>query len=123
MLTHTQITARLDLDHIQRAARSAAVSIRNGGHAALRLTPGDGTVYPIIVLSKHMHWWTAEDQPAPRPEYWVTLASNFGETYPWAGATLHPDYVTKKWSRDGNLWTGAVMTEFLNALSEQLAQP
>lgn len=112
------IRARLNLDHIKRAAAWAAERFRIENVAHVKLTPGDGTVYQVIVVRCAVWNGREDDEPTWPRDYTVTLVGSFGDTYQWAGQALHSDYVGGKWSRDGNKWTAVVMTEFLNAFSE-----
>lgn len=117
-ITYDEIRTRINVDHITMAAAWAAEEVAEHGVAHVKLTPGDGTLYPIIVVKARV--WNCDqyghvDEPR---EYTVTLAASFGATYQWGGQPLHEDYVGEKWTSDGNKWTATVVAAFLNAFSE-----
>jgi hypothetical protein len=114
-LTYEDIRARIDLGQIHRAGQWAARRFAEGEEVAhVKLTPGDGTVYQIVIQRSDV--WTEEMTVIPR-DYIVTVVGSIGDSYQWAGQQLHPDYVGEKWTPDGNKWTATVVAEFLNAFS------
>lgn len=116
-MTYDEIREKLDLEHIDAAARFAADQVDFAGVASVKLTPNDGTVYPIIVTRAVCFNIDQRGNIGVPRDYTVCVAASFGGTYQWAGQPLHEDYVAEKWTRDGNKWTAVVVTEFLNRFS------
>lgn len=127
MTTADTIRLNLDLAHIHDGARWAANQLRRDRHSdptssvvVAHITPGDMTCYTFIVCSPHTPQWGAG--PKVCDPYHVTLT--LGDSYPWRGKpTLSPEYAASKWGgRNGNLWTGVVVAEFLNQLALELVR-
>ena len=118
-MTAAEISERLDLDHIAHMARRARTGLRLFGVARVELTPDDGTRYEIIVTNLRL---TSRDGSLRRygGDYVVSLVNCSGSSYYWNGGHMESGYVTVKWVADDRLWTGVVLTEFLNALSAEL---
>lgn len=116
-MTDDAIRATLDLKHINAAAIWAEVSTRLHGVGYVKLTPGDATVYPIIVVRAPVFNGDQMGREVTPRDYMVAVVASFGNAYQWAGQQLQPDYVASKWTSDGNMWTAVVVTEFLNAFS------
>lgn len=107
------IVAHLDRPTIEAAATAAAAQLRSSPAACVGFGPGDATYYRFVVV----HPERALGSPG---EYLVCLATGFGRSYPWNPKwPIYPDYAATKWA-DGHEWTGVVVAEFLNALSERL---
>lgn len=130
-ITDEEIARRLDLTHIQAAAELVAETLDLEGAAGsechdavcLGLTPGDMTVYHLILVAPHVPRIGQGNQHAD--EYMVTLANSFGGTSPWAPQYIDPTYAASKWTKNASptdLWTGAVVATFLNALATAIAQ-
>jgi hypothetical protein len=117
-MTYDEIRERLDLKHINAAAVFAADQLPFAGVAHVKLTPGDGTVYPIIVARCPVFNGDQRGREVMPRDYTVCVAASFGDTYQWGGqGGMQPDYVAEKWTRDGNKWTAVVVCEFLNRFS------
>jgi hypothetical protein len=117
------IRAHLNVETITRVAQWAARMLNADGLAIVDLAPGDMTLYKIHVISPGQPKLTEFGAVAHTNDYSVTLATSFGATYPWRGHRMEAGYVTDKWVNDDRLWTGVVLTEFLNALAEALGDP
>jgi len=106
----------LDQDHIQAAAKWAAGQLDRLGHARVMLTPGDMTVYPIVIVSPACEQW---GEQRDHRSYLVALGGR-GRMYPWYGDTdLHHTYVTEHWTHDSQ-HEGFVLAAFLNATRSYL---
>lgn len=114
-MTAERILDRLDRDHIMAMANIARNRLEEHGVARVELTPNDGTRYEIVVTDAPLESraFTKEFGGA----YVVSLVNCDGRSYYWNGTPMHVEYVTVKWAGDGRLWTGVVLTEFLNQLS------
>lgn len=112
------IIDRLDTTHIDTAAKAAFIGLKAVGAARVDLTPGDMTIYRIIILAPDFRYWAdGKMTTSPRDGYLVTLAGGKGRTWTWHGDLFaHWSYVADKWTDDGNMWTGVVLAEFLNRL-------
>lgn len=120
---------RLDLAHIDAAARFAAGHLSAHGVARVRLTPGDMTEYHLVVTGPGAVWKSgvAGDFIDHTRDHCVALVASFGAAYPWAGQEIAPGYAAEKWtartSSDGTrAHTGEVVARFLTALSEAMAR-
>lgn len=96
----------LDDAYFRVQAGLFAAGLRERGFAHAVLTPGDGTRYEVMAVSRY-----SVDGGAP-----FMFGSNHGGCYDWnATPTLHPHYVTEHWTRDGKqTWTGLVYARFMN---------
>jgi hypothetical protein len=120
----------MDLDQakIQEAAEYAAGCLANYGHARVRLAPGDMTEYPILIASPGGEWGYVGDGYGRvlGRDYWVALCSSFGTGYFWRGTPdVSPGYAAEKWTTlyladASRIWTGWVISDFLNAVSEAM---
>jgi hypothetical protein len=118
---HDRIVARLNLNHIDNAARHAAVDLDIRGAARVELTPGDGTVYRIGIFGKDAPLFRDGELVRGTRDHWVMLMLGRGTAYEWSGDhDLHWSYVADKWA-DGEMYTGVVLAEFLNRLAALLA--
>lgn len=124
-MTTTDIRARLNLDHIELLAGAAASKINGDGWAAVSLTPGDMTMYRIIITPNEAMREEPEGEATwdvVRRGWIVTLVNCAGRAYEWGGDDgMDPSYVSNAWTTDGSTWTGVVLAEFLNRLAAQLA--
>ena len=111
---HTLDDARIDA-----AALWASHALRDRTVAHVELSPGDDTMYGVLVSAPALVWQDRDERQAV--DY--TVALRFGDTHPWGGRPdVHPSYAAKTWGR-GNVCTGEVLARFLNALGEKLAAP
>jgi hypothetical protein len=109
------------LRHIGLMAGAASGHILVHGWAAVRLTPGDMTMYRIIIAPN--------EEMAASPDGgvvwdvinagWVVACAD--GSYPWTGHHVDPSYVASKWTR-GHLWTAVIIAEFLNRLGRYLLE-
>jgi len=114
----TEIRDRLDESHITSAAAYAAAKMSPASPVRLDLTPGDHTRYPIIIVPGGQTW--TRDGTELRTDAIVVLLHGKGRAYPWhPGTHITPDYAAEKWG-DDNIWTGTVISMFLNELNGQL---
>lgn len=109
-------TARLDQEHINAAAFFAAEKLIDDQVAIIRLTPGDMTLYSLLVTPKHVDVFTDTGTVTAR-EYCVILATSWGKAYPWNGERVHAQYVHEKWVEGHSPHTAAVLAAFLNAIA------
>lgn len=114
------ITSRLNVHHIETAARYAAMQLAEVGSARIELTPGDATVYRIGIFSKDAPIFRDGELVRGTRDYWVALFMGTGTAYEWSGDhDLHWSYVGSKWG-DGGMHTGVVLAAFLNRLAALL---
>lgn len=97
---------QLDDHYFVQRAELFAAALREGGFAHEVLMPNDGTRYEVLAITRY-----SVDGGAP-----FMFGSNHGPCYEWNGTpTLHPNYVTEHWTRDGKqTWTGLVYARFMN---------
>jgi len=116
-LTDEEILSRLDSDDIAAAAVHAAHVLAQRGAAVLELTPGDSTVYRIMLAAPWIGTWTTVGTK-PRKNFWVALLNCSGTGYEWTGEHVDPDYAAAKWTHNDHRWTGVVLAAFLNTLAD-----
>lgn len=104
---------------IAAAAAVLADQLKAGPYAEVRMEPGDGTSYPIIVCRKDRSVWSNSGRHNEHG-YLVVLAADFGRSYPWGGQPVEPDYAALNWAVKGHVWTGTVMASLLSTLSADL---
>jgi hypothetical protein len=112
MITNQEIRERLDLDHIEECARYCRRQVDQYNVGGVKVTPGDGTLYQIIVSRP---WLDAVGNRSG--EYNVNLIG-LGASYPWNGWSVDETYVQEKWVPNSNRWTTVVMTLFLDAYAK-----
>jgi hypothetical protein len=110
----------LDPAEFEQPAAWAAASLKRCGYAYLHLTPGDATVYPIIIARPDRYWAYREERTPT--QYMVALSASFGAGYPWGGGHVDWGYAADKWTRDRHEWTARVIARFLSALSDALRE-
>lgn len=107
---------------IDDTARDAAERLRLDGLAVMGFSPGDATFYPITVRDS-TRWPRSHSRAggSDGARYTVSVDASFGGSYPWLGCSMDWSYCAQKWTRNGHIWTGMIVAEFLTALSRALA--
>ena len=109
----------LDMEHIDQATTWLASELIESGCASAIITPNDGTQYGIVITGQSRRW--SRNGFRKDGHLWVTLKlGSMGQTYEWAGWTVHADYAAEKWTTESHQHTGKVMAEILNSLSSKL---
>ena len=119
--TMESVKSRMEFEKIDQCALMAARELHRYKIARIKLAPGDATLYDIVVIGPNLAVVDQHGKLAPgSKEYLVTLVNNSGQSYPWSGDDVWPDYVTDKWVGDGREWTGVVLAHFLCVLSKMI---
>ena len=124
-MSEIDFDARLDGEHIRAAAWWAAQQLAADGFARVQLTPGDLTAYDVVVVAPCPRWENGRTQRSD--PYMVVLTNSFGAAYQWHAEPLVAGYVGAKWTNSSvaagpRLWTGEVLSRFLNALAEAIGE-
>ena len=100
----------------------AAAQLRDLGHAAVEVAPGDTTMYRLTIVDAE-RGVMREDQVARSGSGAMMgggrflVASTFGRLYAWSGNPIHWDYVAEHYVTDHSEWTARVIARFLTTLS------
>lgn len=121
---------RLDAGHIRAAALHAAEALWTCGTARLRITPGEGSAYDLVVIAPGPVWHKPGEVGPREDEYLVALVNTYGKAHPWAGPDgnpVVPHYAADCWVQRSagagiRLWAGEVLSRFLTALSEAMGE-
>lgn len=105
---HEQVD-RLPFAGFLDAAIDARTDLTTRGSTAVRLLPGDSTVYTLTIVHP----------PIGGGTYYVAMFTPQQGAYEWRGDALHRNYVQTKWGIDE--WTAAVLARFLAVLADELA--
>jgi hypothetical protein len=113
----------LDQDRIDAAARWTAEQLARTGVAKVELTPGDSTVYKLLLSSPGPLWRAGGESTTTY--YWVSLCASWGNGYEWAGGPIERTYCAEKWTNHSankaiRAHTGEVIAQFLTATSKAL---
>lgn len=111
------LEGRVDLDLMWEAAAEAASQLHVLGHTVVGLTPGDMTVYTIVIVDTAATIGQRVGSP------FVVALARLGLGYPWDGHGLSEDYVQTKWTtntRSSDPHTARVLCAFLNMVAAEL---
>lgn len=117
--------ARLDDAHIGQAAVWSAHHLRDHGVARVRLTPGCGTRYTVMVAAPGREWQDGDEPEGSH--YWVSWVNPADGGYEWTPGFTHPRYAAEHWvsprlSKGEKAFTAEVLARFLTALSEAMGE-
>lgn len=106
--------------HIANVAERVAPAVASEASVLVALTPGDGSVYHLLVTNAALvdKYRTDDRQGWFTDGLIVTLLNSDGRSWPWNGGYTTADYAQEKWATTP--YVSTVIAVFLTALGTVL---